>query len=508
MITKVYLPNLGNIDNATIVEILVAKGQRVKLEEPLMLLEGEKAAIEVPSPVAGTIHEIKCKVGDILSNHKLLLLIDAHQDQNSKNLENKKSVDTKISTNHTDQQVMEIKLPNIGIQDKVEVIEILAKVGDYLAVDDILLSVESEKTSISIPSMYQGQLLSLNLNTGDMVTSGQVIGTIQLNYKQQSSAEVPKKISKVNENSSGFSRGNLYSMQLAVHASPAVRRLARELGVDLNLVLGTGRKQRIVMLDVKNYVKQSLAKNNIAHTINPLADFSKYGDTHIVNLKGIRKHSAKHVYNSWVNIPHVTHFDEIDITDLEKFRKKLIKQHNDEYKISLLAFIIKALIPTLKAFPNFNASFDATNEAIIVKEFYNIGVAVDTPKGLLVPVIKDVHAKSIIDIAIELIEVSLKAKKSKLANADMSGNSFSVSSLGGIGGVGFTPIINLPDVAILGIARAKKVAAYVDDVLLPRYMLPISLSYDHRVLDGADAARFTNRFSLELTRIYNNTDKG
>ena len=428
--------------------------------------------------------------------------------------------------------VKDILVPDIGDFEDVEVIEIMVSAGDTISVEDPLVSLESDKAAMEIPSPQAGTIKAVKVSIGDTVSQGDLLVTMEVSEAAQAAeaatAEQPEQAapapaaepekpsapspaptptpapapahrpppvaaSPIDE--AGFRKS---------HASPSVRKFARELGADLGQITGSGNKGRIIKEDVKAFVKKVMTSGGAAGGLNvapmPEIDFSQYGDIETQPLTKINKLTGQFLHRNWVTVPHVTQFDEADITELEKFRKQLNEEHKNEgIRVTVLAFLMKALVSALKEYPRFNSSLDASGENLVLKKYIHIGVAVDTPDGLVVPVIRDCDRKSLIELANELIEASIKARDRKLSPADMSGGCISISSLGGIGGTAFTPIVNAPEVAILGVSRAQMKPVYKDDEFVPRLVLPLSLSYDHRVIDGADGARFTSFLSKVLS---------
>ena len=418
--------------------------------------------------------------------------------------------------------IQEIFVPDIGSFKNVEVIEVLVKVGDSVQVEDSLITIESDKATMEIPSSAAGVVKELQIKVGDRVSEGSLILLLEANEEPPAvsppsqpsqplppvqpsvPAVSPTAVVEVEANQMDFSK---------VYATPSVRKFARELGADLNKVKGSGRKGRITQEDVKAYIKEALSiggvtgqaavsGNVLGVAPMPDIDFSQWGSIESLPLSRINKLTGEFLHRNWVHIPHVTQFDQADITDLEAFRKQL----NDEntkagVKITPLVFIMKAVVAGLKAYPRFNSSLDVKGENLIRKHYYHIGVAVDTPDGLVVPVIRDVDKKSIMDLSLELKELSAKAREKKLKPADMQGGCFSISSLGGIGGTKFTPIVNAPEVAILGVSKSDMQPVWDGKAFAPRLMLPLSLSYDHRVIDGADGVRFTTYLAKMLGDI-------
>lgn len=454
----------------------------------------------------------------------------------------------------------EILVPDIGAYSKVDVIELLVKVGDTIAKEAALITLETDKATMEIPSPFAGVVKSLQVKVGDKVSQGDLILTLETEdagaegttkseapktsapEEEKRSSEAPKKLKEaekaqetekaqaVEPSKTSTTEKTITSYPSPVpqageawdesknkfaHAGPGVRRFARELGVDLSRIEGTGRKGRILQSDVQIYVKNALkqlqggggasavAAESLGFSIPPWpeVDFAQFGPITKEPLPRIKKLSGSYLHRNWIRVPHVTQFDEADITDLEQFRKESQNLAEEGVKLTPLVFIMKAVTASLQAFPYFNASLNANGTDLILKKYFHIGVAVDTPNGLVVPVVRDVDQKGLFQLAKELGEISQKARKGQLKAQDMQGSSFSISSLGGIGGTAFTPIINVPDVAILGVSRAQIKAIYKDNTFVPRLMLPLSLSYDHRVIDGAEAARFSSFLTKQLSDI-------
>ena len=396
--------------------------------------------------------------------------------------------------------IKNIQLPDIGDFDEVEVIEILVAKGDTIEVDDSIITLESDKASMEIPSPSAGIVSQINISIGDKIKQGDLLIGLEteevavksainkaesVNPKSVNKTVAPTPKTSIDKSVSTMPMGDS-------HASPSIRKLARELGVDLSKVTGTGQKNRVLETDLKGYVKQIISSVGVssassALTKTPVIDFSKFGDTETLALSRINKLSAKHLTACWLNIPHVTQFDEVNIDKMEAFRQA---QKAKGIKLTPLVFIMKAVIQALKKHPCFNASLDESGENLIIKKYFNLGIAMDTPKGLVVPVIKDVGQKSLLELATELAQTSAKAREGKLKPADMQGAGFTISSLGGIGGTQFTPIVNAPEVAILGVSRAQTKAIWDGQDFVPSLILPLALSYDHRVIDGAQGGRF------------------
>lgn len=425
-------------------------------------------------------------------------------------------------------EIMTINLPDVGDFDEVEIIEILIAAGDEIATEDSIIVLESDKATMEIPSPYTGKVESVLVKVGDRIAEGTEIAKLQVTAVSEESKPDKPEAPEIEAESTpepapripdpgqqpepppGTLTGDTGNKSgQKIHASPSIRRQARELGVNLELVVGTGAKGRILKEDVKAFIKISLSAaasagaGGIPVSPMPEIDFSKFGEIEVVELSRIQKKSAVHLHRSWVSVPHVTQFDEADITDLEAFRKSLaVEAEKKGVRLTPLVFIMKAVVAALKAHPDFNASLESSGERLILKKYFHLGVAVDTPNGLVVPVIRDVDQKGIFDLAAELGSTAERAREGKLSPGDMQGGCFSISSLGGIGGTQFTPIVNTPEVAILGVARARMQPVYQGDgSFKPGLILPLALSYDHRVIDGAQGARFTRYLSQVITDI-------
>ncbi|HEX23260.1 MAG TPA: dihydrolipoyllysine-residue acetyltransferase [Chromatiales bacterium] len=420
----------------------------------------------------------------------------------------------------------EIVVPDIGDFDSVEVIEVLVAPGDSIQAEDSLISVESDKATMEIPAPEAGLVKEVKVAVGDKVSEGSLILMLEPAEASVETAPVEEAPASAEEASATAEPAPASTPASApapvsaskasptakidevsfskAHASPAVRKFARELGVDLGLVDGSGPKGRIVKGDVKSFVKRALSQPAAAGGLGvapmPDIDFSQWGEVESKPLTKINKLTGQFLHRNWVTVPHVTQFDEADITDLEVFRKSMAAEYKEKgIRITPLVFLMKALVSAMKELPRFNASLDASGENLIFKQYYNIGIAVDTPDGLVVPVVQDVDRKSLVDLAVELGEISVKAREKKLKPSDMQGGCMTISSLGGIGGTAFTPIVNAPEVAILGVSRSKMQPVWNGEEFKPRLVLPLALSYDHRVIDGADGARFTSFLSRVLS---------
>ena len=432
-----------------------------------------------------------------------------------------------------------VTLPDVGDFEEIEIIEILVNPGETIEQEQSIAVLESDKATMEIPSPFAGKIKTLAVVTGDRVSEGDALLTMELvdasadetPTEADTPAEEPEAapveasateaesalpteeqpgqtLGKTRRPHPGSAETPPDKSGKMIHASPSIRRYARELGVDLEQVIGTGTKGRIVKADVKAFVKSTMSSGatpsagGIAVGGMPDIDHSKFGEVQSVPLSRIKKISGAHLHRSWVNVPHVTQFDEADITELEAFRKSLAKEaEKKSVRLTPLVFLMKAAVSALQEFPEFNASLDAAGENLIVKKYFHIGVAVDTPNGLVVPVVRDVDQKGIFELAAELGETAQRARDGKLSPGDMQGGCFTISSLGGIGGTQFTPIVNAPEVAILGVARSKTQPVFQDGNFVPRLILPLALSYDHRVIDGAQGARFTNYLSQVISDI-------
>lgn len=522
--TKVKVPDIGGATSVDVIEILVKPGDEITVDTPLITLESDKASMEIPSPLAGRVSKLLVKVGDKVAEGDAILLLEGEK-TTAKSAPETTSVEAPVAPTKAQEitpptskpesdasQIVEVYIPDIGGASDVDVIDIMVAAGDTVKKEQALLTLEGDKATMDIPSPYAGTVEKIALKTGDKVSQGSLVLTMKTREVQTTTpvekpaqeqvlaTVAPVKMAEAEkptipqplESTSG----------LVVAAGPAVRRMAREFGVNLNEVVGSGRKKRITKEDVQQYIKSRMlakpAEGGFALPQAPVIDFAKFGAIETKPLNKIKRLTGANVHRAWITIPHVTQFDEADITDLEAFRKEESTQaEHAGYKLTLLAFVTKAVVSALKHYPQFNTSLDASGENLIYKQYYNIGIAVETPNGLVVPVIKDADQLSIGDIAKEMGAISKKAREKGLSPADMSGGCFTISSLGGIGGTAFTPIVNSPEVAILGLSRSAIKPVYQKNKFKPRLMLPLSLSYDHRVIDGAEAARFA-RYIADL----------
>lgn len=570
-ITEIKLPDIGDFDEVDVIEVLVSEGDVVQAEQSLITVESDKASMEIPSPQAGVVQSLIVKLGDKLKQGSVILKLkvaDGDTATRKAATEGKAAAATaskagqgapragkvsekaqagepvpaasgqSIKAAASSKSAVIVAVPDIGDATDVEVIEIMVAVGDTVAKDQSLITVESDKASMEVPSSHAGVVMAIKVKLGDKVSEGAEIlevasdgavsaktggsdpsepaaavepaqKTEQPAPDQNATAAAPadsgsdqpapasKAVSR-HSPTAAYATGAVTAADLP-HASPSVRKFARELGVDLSAVTGSGAKYRITKDDVRQFVKQGLsagarfaktpANGGFSVMDWPKIDFTKFGSIETRPLSRIKKISGANLHRNWVMIPHVTNNDAADITDLEALRVALNKENQKEgVRVTMLAFLIKAVVAALKKFPEVNASLDGDN--LVLKQYFHIGFAADTPNGLVVPVIRDVDQKGIFDIAREMVDLSALAREGKLSPGQMQGGCFSISSLGGIGGTSFTPIINAPEVAILGVSRSVQTPVWDGKKFRPRLMLPLSLSYDHRVVDGAMAARF------------------
>ncbi len=535
MSIEIFVPDIG-ADAVEVTEVLVKAGDTVSLDQSLLSVEGDKAAMEVPAPQAGVVKEVKVKAGDKVKTGSLIMIFEsaAAAPTVAATVEVAPVVAAPVAAAVATLQ--DVTVPDIG-GDAVEVTEIMVKVGDVVKAEQSLLNVEGDKAAMEVPAPFAGTVAEIKVKVGDKVSTGSLVFVFSTGSAAAAvaapaavapavaapapaapvAAAAPMATAVVAEASaaSGFVENQAYA-----HASPVVRRLAREFGVDLSKVSGTARKGRVQREDVQNYVKNIIkqvtsgngtatpagAGNNMGFDLLawPKVDFSKFGTVEEKPLSRIQKISGANLHRNWVRIPHVTQFDEADITGLEDFRKEqnaLADKKKLGVKYTPLVFIMKAVAKALEEFPTFNSSLSEDGASLILKKYVHLGIAVDTPNGLVVPVVRDVNKKGIIELSRELQDISLKAREGKLTAADMQGGCFTISSLGGIGGTAFTPIVNAPEVAILGVSKSDIKPKWNGKEFEPRLMVPLSVSYDHRVIDGALAARFTATLASYLADI-------
>jgi pyruvate dehydrogenase E2 component (dihydrolipoamide acetyltransferase) len=554
---EVKVPDIGDFKDVPVIEVLVKAGDTVKAEDSLVTLESDKATMDVPSPSAGIVKDVKVKLGDKVSEGSVIVTLEAEAANGGKAASPAQAAAAPgpapaagsapaaasspspsappqrkteaPSTPAGAAQNIEVKVPDIGDFKDVPVIEVLVKPGDTVKAEDSLVTLESEKATMDVPSPSAGVIKEVKVKLGDKVSEGNVIVVLEASDARAAPAQAAAATAaaaptppqsppaSVSPDRKAASASAVAAPQVdsesfrKAHASPSVRAFARELGVDLSRVKGSGPKNRVLREDVQKYVKEAMsgatAASRLAATSSaggaalgllpwPQVDFAKFGPVEAKPLSRIKKISGANLHRNWVMIPHVTNHDDADITDLEALRVTLNKENEKTgIKVTMLAFLIKVCVSALKKFPEFNASLDGDN--LIYKQYYHIGFAADTPNGLMVPVVKNADQKGVLAIAKEMGELSAKAREGKLGPVDMQGGCFSISSLGGIGGTYFTPIINAPEVAILGVCRSSMRPIWDGKQFAPRLILPLSLSWDHRVIDGAAAARF-NTYLIAL----------
>ena len=502
-VVEVNVPDIGS-DEVNVTDIMVKVGDTVEVDQSIINVEGDKASMEVPAPVAGVVKEILINVGDKVVTGKLIMKFEVAGAAPAAAPVQQAAAPAAAPTASA---IKEVNVPDIG-GDEVNVTEIMVAVGDSVSEEQSLITVEGDKASMEVPAPFAGVVKEILVKSGDKVSTGSLIMKFEVAGAAPAPAAAP--VAQPG-NVSGLSQEQVVASAGYAHATPVIRRLAREYGINLDRVKGTGRKGRVVKEDIQAYVKTAVkafetgtvssaaAGNGVANGAGlgllpwPKVDFSKFGEVEEVELSRINKISGANLHRNWVMIPHVTHFDRTDITDLEAFRKeqnKIVEKQKLDVKITPVVFIMKAVAKALEAFPRFNSSISEDGQKLTLKKYINIGVAVDTPNGLVVPVFKNVNKKGIIELSRELMEVSKKARDGKLSGSDMQGGCFTISSLGGIGTTHFTPIVNAPEVAILGVSKSEMQPVWNGKEFEPRLMLPLSLSFDHRVIDGADGARF------------------
>jgi len=538
---EILVPDIGDFSDVDVIEVLVAPGDRVQIEQGLITIETDKATMDVPSPLAGTLVEVRVNPGDKVSRGSMLALIEledgvagsgdpvkaaanpAPAPEASREAPGVRSV---IGTSARSEPAplpqvpapgaVQVNVPDIGDFSAVDVIEVLVSAGDAVAAEQGLITIETDKATMDIPAPRAGIVASLQVKAGDKVSRGDPILTLTVSEPTavvagklaaapagtRDPASTVERVAATAALSAGVDAAGF----ALAHAGPSVRKLAREVGVDLIRVKGSGRKGRITHADVKQYLKTRMSETSAPGTPGlpavPRVDFARFGPIELRPLGRIRKISGPRLQASWLNIPHVTQHDDADITDMEAMRKALTQSAASRgIRLTPLAFIMRACAMALQEFPQFNSSLDSTGENLVFKQYLHIGFAADTENGLVVPVVRDADKKDVFELARELAELSAAAREGKLSAAQIQGGCFTVSSLGGIGGTAFTPIINAPEVAILGVSRSRMAPVYDGEVFQPRLMLPLSLSYDHRVIDGADAARFTAYLGTALGNV-------
>ncbi|MBT5686468.1 MAG: dihydrolipoyllysine-residue acetyltransferase [Gammaproteobacteria bacterium] len=550
MLEQVLVPDVGEAEDVEVIELLVAVGDVIDADTSLVVLESDKASMEIPSPCAGTIRSFAVSEGDKVTEGSLLAEIESGEKPQAGEgtqtpgpepvdaAEEQAVVsepDTSAATNSVPRKMETSKVvavPDIGDAQEIVVAEVLVRQGDALEDGDSIVVLESDKASMEIPTDLAGVVQEIFVSEGDEVHEGDslitIVGWVPIEVAAQKTTEIPAEradltsgqtarsaaAASLGQTDAAKSRSDSQSRKYqdqetktgGVHAGPAVRKQARDYGVNITEVTGTGRKNRVLKEDIHKFVKARIADKDTSGSSGipamPQMDFAKWGEVENRSLSRIRKASAKNLHRSWLNVPHVTQFDEADITDLELFRKaQNLELQPSGVKVTLLAFLIKAVVDALKKYPQFNSSITGDYSHLIVKKYYHIGIAVETDDGLVVPVLKDADRKGVSQLAQESAELAKLARDKKLPMDAMQGATFTISSLGGIGGTAFTPIVNAPEVAILGVSRSKMTPVYDGETFNPRLMLPLSLSYDHRAIDGAEAARFASHLGAVLSDI-------
>ena len=543
-VIEVAVPDIGSDDEVDVIDVLVSVGDTIEKEDGLITLETDKATMDVPSTHAGTVKEVLISNGDKVKEGTVVIKLeiagegDSSENSSAPTQQEDSAKDAPASEESAPQasassrsEMIEVAVPDIGEDGEVDVIDVLVSAGDTVEKEDGLITLETDKATMDVPSTHAGTIKEVFIKTGDKVKQGTLVVKLETSGGEapaqasekpaEKPAEAPKKeapTQKATESRSPVPEATEVKSTGKAHASPSVRRVAREFGVDLTLVSGSGPKNRILKEDVQAYVKAELAKPRTAQAsgsapvgdnvlqivpVKPV-DHSKFGEIEEQKLSRIQKISGPFLHRNWATIPHVTQFDEADITDVEDFRKAQNAYHakiKSGLKITPLVFVMKAVAKALEKYEVFNSSLSDDGESLIIKKFINIGIAVETPGGLVVPVIRDVNKKGIEELSRELIETSKKAREGKLKAADMQGGTFTISSLGGIGGTAFTPIVNAPEVAILGVSKSEMKPKWNGSEFEPRLMVPLSLSYDHRVIDGAVGARFSTEVAANLTDL-------
>ncbi|MFU1517203.1 dihydrolipoyllysine-residue acetyltransferase [Vreelandella alkaliphila] len=567
----IKVPDIGGDTDVEIIEIAVSEGDVIEAEDTLITLESDKASMDVPAPKGGKVIKVLVKEGDTVSEGDDIVELEVEGGTGGGEETSAPASDSQPNEAPAKQdkptqedapapaakkasggkQTVDIKVPDLGGSDSVEIIEVAVSAGDEVNAEDTLITLESDKASMDVPSPHGGKIVALTVKEGDTVSEGDVIGQMEIAGEggdasaeedasqaqaasqtssapeaaavEESAVEEPVAEAPVKQAPSPEGTPSPEA-QIAddqprdsklVHAGPAVRMLARELNVDLSLVKPSGPKDRVLKEDVQAYVKQAIANQGKAQTATapaasggagipaiPDVDFSQFGDVEEKPMGRLLKMGATNLHRSWLNVPHVTQFDEADITELESFRKAMKAEAEAQgAKLTPLPFMVKACAFALRKFPQFNVSLKGDGETLVWKNYVHIGIAVDTPDGLMVPVVRNADKKSLIEIAKEMVELGKKAQTKKLKRDEMTGGCFTISSLGSIGGTAFTPIVNAPEVAILGVSKAQMKPVWDGSAFQPRLMMPLSLSYDHRAINGADAARFTAFLADVLTDI-------
>jgi len=512
MAKDILVPSIGDFKSVEIIEILIKEGQEIKKGDPVITLESDKSSVEVPSNLSGKVKKIHIKIGDKVSEGSLMASLEESGDVESKaEVEPSKSIITQTNSEESESEELKgLVIPSIDFSGKLIVTDILVKEGDAVSLEQPIITLEDDNSSIDIPSPVAGIIHKILVKKKEEVSAQQEICKIQIGKKicEQS---IKKIFSKVEEDQKASSLLSTNTEGIS-GSSPKVMKFARELGVSMNEIEGSGRKGRILEDDIKKYVNQNINKNKAPTQIqktdfkttasDPLPyEHSEFGEVDIQNIPRIKKLSGPHLVKAWTSIPHVTQHDELDVTEMESFRKSLVDLNTREIiSITPLAFMIKGLVNGMKKFPNFNSSID--NDKIIFKKYFHIGIAVDTPHGLMVPKIRNVDKKNLSELSLEIRKISKLCKELKIDKKEFFGGSMTISSLGGIGGSFFTPIINSPEVAIIGIGKSEMKQVFIEEKFEARLMMPISLSYDHRIIDGAEAAKFCQDLKMSLGRNF------
>ncbi|WLD59288.1 dihydrolipoyllysine-residue acetyltransferase [Salinispirillum sp. LH 10-3-1] len=531
----IKVPDIGTSDKVTVVEVSVKVGDVIAEDDTLIVLETDKASMDVPAPMAGKVTKLKIAEGDEIGEGDEILYLEvekAEAGNASSDSDNASTAPAQKSAEKAEAApeapaasgaVKPIEVPDIGTTEAVEIIEVHVSVGDIIAADDAIVTLETDKASMEVPAPEGGEVVSVKVKVGDSVSLGDQLIEIRAaggSAPAESKPAAPEKAEKAAEPEVPAAAKKVHAPAIVtgdddelirpskpVHAGPAVRLLARELGVDLAQVRGSGPRERILKEDLTAFVKKKMREPERVSAgagipAVPDQDFSKFGSIEVKEMGRIQQLTAANMARNWLNIPHVTQFDEADVTDLESFRNSLKPQMEKRgVKISPLAFLVKACAAALHEFPNFNVSLMADGKHIVQKHYVNIGIAVDTPNGLIVPVIKDADKKSIWQIAEEIIDFAQRGRKGQIKSNEMQGGCFTISSLGGLGGTAFTPIVNAPEVAILGVSKNQVKPFWTGKEFVPRTFTPLSLSYDHRAVNGADAAKFTTYVCEALTDL-------
>ena len=528
---EVKVPDLGGASDIEVIEVLVSPGDVIELEQTLVVMEGDKATMDLPASAAGTVVDVKVSVGDSVSEGSLIVTVTAVAEEAVATAVTPEPVEEKGASATGDVSagpVVDINVPDLGGASDIEVIEVLVSPGDVIELEQTLVVMEGDKATMDLPASAAGTVVDVKVSVGDSVSEGSLIVTVStsasspapesIRSTQPTPAPVSEPVPPVQKPAAATQTQistdvNKATSASNVHATPSVRRFARELGVDLSLIQqGSGRKGRILKEDVSRHVKKVMTTGAGTHApavagasaipAIPAVDFSQFGEIEEQKLSKIKRLTGVNLSRVWLNLPMVTHHDEADITEMEAFRKSLkVSAEKEGLKVTGLGFMLKAVAAALKQYPQFNSSLSPDGERLILKKYYNIGIAVDTPKGLVVPVLKDVDKKSLFELSAEMFELGAKARAGKLRPAEMQGGCMTISNLGGIGGTAFTPIVNAPEVAILGATRSQMKPVWNGSEFMPRLMMPLDLSYDHRVIDGADAARFMQTIVTLLTDV-------